>query len=43
MDGTPFLRTRFLLTQPSDLERLRATTVRQVWIDTSKGGMYRSK
>ncbi|MBI1624306.1 HD-GYP domain-containing protein [Comamonas suwonensis] len=33
----PFLRTRFLLTQPSDLERLRATTVRQVWIDTSKG------
>ena len=33
----PFLRTRFLITQPSDLERLRATTVRQVWIDTSKG------
>lgn len=33
----PFLRTRFLLTQPSDLERLRATTVRQVWIDTRKG------
>ena len=33
----PFLRTRFLVTQLSDLERLRATTVRQVWIDTCKG------
>ena len=33
----PFLRTRFLITQPGDLDRLRATTVRQVWIDTSKG------
>ena len=33
----PFLRARFLLDQPHDLERLLATTVRQVWIDTSKG------
>lgn len=33
----PFLRARFLLDQPRDLERLLATTVRQVWIDTSKG------
>ncbi|QXZ09145.1 HD-GYP domain-containing protein [Comamonas sp. Y33R10-2] len=33
----PFLRTRFLLNEPNDLERLRATTIRQVWIDTSKG------
>lgn len=33
----PFLRTRLLLAHPLDLERLRATTIRQVWIDTSKG------
>lgn len=33
----PFLRTRLLLAHPQDLERLRATTIRQVWIDTSKG------
>jgi hypothetical protein len=33
----PFLRTRLLLDQPRDLERLLATTIRQVWIDTGKG------
>ncbi|NIF83085.1 HD-GYP domain-containing protein [Comamonas sp. Tr-654] len=33
----PFLRTSLLLEQPRDLERLLATTIRQVWIDTGRG------
>jgi len=33
----PFWRTRFLLTDPEDLARIRATQIHEVWIDTSKG------
>ena len=33
----PFLRASLLLEQPRDLERLLATTIRQVWIDTGRG------
>lgn len=33
----PFWRTRFLLTDPEDLERVRASPIHEVWIDTSKG------
>lgn len=33
----PFWRTRFRLTDPRDLERIRASGVAHVWIDTSKG------
>jgi len=33
----PFWRTSFLLTSPKDLERLHASVVREVWIDSSKG------
>lgn len=33
----PFWRTRFLLTQAKDLERLRATSIRDVWIDVRRG------
>ena len=33
----PFWRTRFLLTDPEDLVRIRATQIHEVWIDTSKG------
>lgn len=33
----PFLRASLLLEQPRDLERLLATTIRQVWIDTCRG------
>ncbi len=33
----PFWKTRFLLQSPRDLQRLRDSAVREVWIDTSKG------
>ena len=33
----PFLRSHFALTDPLDLNRIRASTVQEVWIDTSKG------
>lgn len=33
----PFWRTRFKLVHPQDLQRIRASCVREVWIDTSKG------
>jgi len=33
----PFLRNHFALTDPLDLNRIRASTVQEVWIDTSKG------
>ena len=33
----PFWRTRFLLSSDQDLERLRATPIEQLWIDTQKG------
>lgn len=33
----PFWRTRFRLASPDDLQRIRASCVREVWIDTGKG------
>ena len=33
----PFWRTKFVLTDPKDLERIRATAVEEVWIDISRG------
>lgn len=33
----PFWRTRFLLSSDQDLERLRATPIGHLWIDTQKG------
>ncbi|WP_042427891.1 HD-GYP domain-containing protein [Comamonas granuli] len=33
----PFWRTKFVLNDPKDLERIRATSVREVWIDTDRG------
>ena len=33
----PFWRTKFVLTDPADLESVRASSIREVWIDVSKG------
>jgi antitoxin (DNA-binding transcriptional repressor) of toxin-antitoxin stability system len=33
----PFWRTRFLLNSEADLQRLRATSIKEVWIDVRKG------
>ena len=33
----PFWRTKFVLTDPADLESVRASNIREVWIDVSKG------
>lgn len=33
----PFWRTRFLLNSPEDLQRLRSTSIQEVWIDVRKG------
>ena len=33
----PFWRTRFLLEDPKDLERIHSTAVQEVWIDVSRG------
>jgi len=33
----PFWRTKFVLNDPRDLERIRATSVQEVWIDTDRG------
>jgi putative nucleotidyltransferase with HDIG domain len=33
----PFWRTRFVLTDPRDMERLRQSSVRELWIDVSHG------
>ena len=33
----PFWRNRFLLEDPQDLARIRASAVREVWIDVSRG------
>ena len=33
----PVWRSRFLLQDPQDLARIRATEIHEVWIDTSKG------
>ena len=33
----PFWRTKFVLKDPKDLERIKATAIHECWIDTSKG------
>lgn len=33
----PFWRNRFLLDDPQDLARIRASAVREVWIDVAQG------
>lgn len=33
----PFWRTKFVLRDPADLEKLRASSIAEVWIDVSKG------
>ncbi len=33
----PFWRTKFILRDPGDLEKLRASSVAEVWIDVAKG------
>jgi putative nucleotidyltransferase with HDIG domain len=33
----PFWKTRFLLSNPKDLQRIRDSGIRELWIDTSKG------
>ena len=33
----PFWRTRFVLTDPADIKSIRASSVKEVWIDVSKG------
>ena len=33
----PFWKTRFLLSNPRDLQRIRDSGIRELWIDTSKG------
>ena len=33
----PFWRTKFVLTDPKDMERIHATAVQEVWIDISRG------
>ena len=33
----PFWRTKFVLTDPKDLDLIRATTIREVWIDITLG------
>jgi putative nucleotidyltransferase with HDIG domain len=33
----PFWRTSFVLKDPKDLERIRATSIKEVWIDPAKG------
>lgn len=33
----PFWRTSFVLKDPKDLERIRATSIKEVWIDPTKG------
>lgn len=33
----PFWRTQFVLTDPKDLDSIRATTIKEVWIDVANG------
>ena len=33
----PFWRNSFVITDPGDIERIRASSIREVWIDCSKG------
>ena len=33
----PFWRTKFLINDPKDLERIQATSIHECWIDTDKG------
>ena len=37
----PFWRAKFVLKDPKDLERIQATAIDEVWIDTSRGWMWR--
>ena len=33
----PFWRSHFIITDPKDIEAIRASSIREVWIDSSKG------
>ena len=33
----PFIRANFLLAKGTDLEKIRSSSIREVWIDSSKG------
>jgi len=33
----PFWRNAFVITDPKDLERIRASSIKEIWIDSSKG------
>lgn len=33
----PFWRTKFVITDPKDIDSIRASSIREVWIDVSKG------
>ncbi|MEG2964324.1 MAG: DUF3391 domain-containing protein, partial [Janthinobacterium sp.] len=33
----PFWRARFVLKEPKDLARIKATSLKEVWIDTCRG------
>ena len=33
----PFWRNSFVITDPKDIERVRTSSIREVWIDSSKG------
>ena len=33
----PFWRTKFVLTDPNDLELILGSSIKEVWIDVSKG------
>lgn len=33
----PFWRNSFVVTDPRDIERVRASSIREVWIDCTKG------
>ncbi len=35
--ANPFWRSRFVISDPKDIALLRASTIREVWIDTGKG------
>ena len=33
----PFWRNSFVITDPKDIERIRASNIQEVWIDCAKG------
>ncbi len=37
LDGHPFWRTRFVINKQADVDLIRASRIREVWIDASKG------